>query len=158
MFSVQSWPATIGSDLPLVLTPTTLGRWEETIAHDRYARPTLEQENATLNNRLLEYIVEPENSPTQRLSRLEVQEPSQGFRLRLCHVIIAIGLLTLLVSLTIALWWSLTKNDVSGGFTMAAYIVAIVGLPLGSIQIRHNRRCKCWRNRRERRTSESDSD
>ena len=50
--------------------------------------------------------------------------------MRLCHVIIAIGLLTLLISLTIALWWSLTKNDVSGGFTMAAYVVAIAGLPL----------------------------
>ena len=156
---MQSWPATFGFDRPLVLTPTTPGRWEETIVDiNRYTRPTVEQENTTLNNRLLEYIVEPENTPTQRFSRLQVQEPSQGFRLRLCHVIIAIGLLTLLISLTIALWWSLTKNDVSGGFTMAAYIVAIAGLPLGSIQIRHNRRCKCWRDKRERRTSESDSD
>jgi hypothetical protein len=27
---------------------------------------------------------------------------------------------------------------------MAAYMVAVSGLPLASIQIRHNKSCRCW--------------
>lgn len=61
-----------------------------------------------------------------------------------CHIMICMGLMTFLGSFSLALWWSFTRNDVSGGFTMAAYMVAVGGLPLASIQMRHNQKCRCW--------------
>ncbi|KAH6682864.1 hypothetical protein B0J14DRAFT_556139 [Halenospora varia] len=61
-----------------------------------------------------------------------------------CYTLILIDALAILSSLTLALWWSITRNDVSGGFTMAAYIVAVFGVPLGCLQIMHNKRCRCW--------------
>ena len=82
-------------------------------------------------------------------SHLDVQQEDDSFRWRFCHVVIGTGLLIFVGSLTLALWWSLTRNDVSGGFTMAAYIVAVGGLPLASIQMRHSQRCNCWKNRKE---------
>jgi len=63
---------------------------------------------------------------------------------RLCYILIGISVFAIASSLTLALWWSITKNDVSSGFTIAAYVVAVFGLPVASVQVRHNRTCKCW--------------
>lgn len=99
-----------------------------------------------------ENIVETQPPCLSRIgshSQLDVQQEDDNFRWRFCHIVICIGLLTFLGSLTLALWWSLARNDVSGGFTMAAYIVAVGGLPLASIQMRHNQRCNCWKKGKE---------
>lgn len=92
---------------------------------------------------------DPVASSISELHEQEEPEKRGSFRFRVCHVVICIGILTFVGSLTLALWWSMVKNDVSGGFTMAAYVVAVGGLPLASIQIRHNQRCRCWKNSRE---------
>jgi hypothetical protein len=101
------------------------------------------------------------NPAVNSISELDEQEEPEkrgSFRFRVCHVVICIGVLTFIGSLTLALWWSMAKNDVSGGFTMAAYVVAVGGLPLASIQIRHNQRCRCWKNRAEAGRSMLDTD
>jgi hypothetical protein len=41
---------------------------------------------------------------------------------------------------------------VSGGFTMATYVVAVGGLPLASM--RHSQICNFWRNKADIRSSE----
>ncbi|KAK3720374.1 hypothetical protein LTR37_003785 [Vermiconidia calcicola] len=70
---------------------------------------------------------------------------SEG-RWRTCIILIVLCAATILFSLTIALWWTLTHhNDVSGGFTMGGYIVAVSGLPLYVMQNRHSKDCRCWR-------------
>ncbi|KAK3696566.1 hypothetical protein LTR37_017908 [Vermiconidia calcicola] len=70
---------------------------------------------------------------------------SEG-RWRTCIILILLCAATILFSLTIALWWTLTHHsDVSGGFTMGGYIVAVSGLPLYVIQNRHSKDCRCWR-------------
>lgn len=93
------------------------------------------------------------DSQSTRLSNLqeETEEIEEApklhvyIRWRFCYVIMLIGFLTFIGSLELALWWSFTRNDVSGGFTMAAYVVAVGGLPLASLQMRHNHRCQCWK-------------
>jgi hypothetical protein len=44
---------------------------------------------------------------------------------------IAIYVAATLLSLTRALWWSIAHNDISGGFTMGAYVWGIVIFPTG---------------------------
>ena len=57
-------------------------------------------------------------------------EAAKTLRWRFCYIMICIGLLTFGGSLALALWWSFTRNDVSGGFTMAVYVVAVAfGFP-----------------------------
>ena len=97
-------------------------------------------------------------SAPARLPSVEQSLPSnESDRWPFCYIVICMGLLTFLGSFTLALWWSFTRNDVSGGFTMAAYIVAIGGLPLASMQMRHNHRCHCWKNKGHTRPSELES-
>ena len=100
---------------------------------------------------------QPESPHVSSVSILTSHKPSRCCRWRVCHTIICIGILTFIGSLTLAMWWSMAKDDVSGGFTMAAYIVAVGGLPLASIQMRHNQRCRCWKNTRDESESGLDS-
>lgn len=64
---------------------------------------------------------------------------------RTCFILIGVASGTILASLSIALWWSMTAHDVSGGFTMAGYIVALGGIIMYPIQSAHSRNCTCWR-------------
>ena len=63
---------------------------------------------------------------------------------RLCYILIAVAVFAIVFSLGLGLWWSITRNDVGAGFTIAAYVVAVAALPVASIQIRHNKSCRCW--------------
>ena len=82
------------------------------------------------------------NGPRDR--QVTVQHaPSQP--LRTCFILIALCFATVTLSLSIALWWSFYANDVSGGFTMAGYIVALGGIIMFPIQSAHSKSCTCWR-------------
>ena len=62
-----------------------------------------------------------------------------------CVILIVLCATTVLTSLSLALWWSMMHRDVSGGFTMGGYIVAVGGVILYPIQARHSKTCQCWR-------------
>jgi hypothetical protein len=46
-------------------------------------------------------------------------------------------------SLVLGLCWSFLQNDVSGGFTMSAYVIGVGGVILTPMQFRHFKNCKC---------------
>ena len=47
------------------------------------------------------------------------------------------------VSLALSLWWSIWKSDVSAGFTLGAYVLAVGTAITMPLQSRHNKRCRC---------------
>ncbi len=109
--------------------------------------------------------------PTQMLSPQERQKIQQGHELLLiavsegsphdpekaqqaqrqqgirpCHIIILLGLLTIVGSLVPALWRSTARNDISGGFSIAQYILAVGVFVIGGMLVIHSRTCTCWSN------------
>jgi hypothetical protein len=90
------------------------------------------------------------NPPTYH-SNIPLPTPGlqlQVARLRLfrtCLIMIYLAAITIISSLVIALWWSITRKDPSGGFTMAGYIIAVGGIVMFPIQSHHSKSCRCWR-------------
>lgn len=91
----------------------------------------------------------PESFRNEGVCQMGTDQEAKTLRWRFCYIVICIGLLKFGGSLALALWRSFTRNDVSGGFTMAAYVVAVDGLPWASLQMRHSQRCNCWRKTQE---------
>lgn len=71
-------------------------------------------------------------------------------RIRMCTVFLLLSLLAFILSLAVAMWWTSTRNDISGGFTVGSYVVGVVGLPLGLAGLGHYRVCRCWKTKRRR--------
>jgi hypothetical protein len=71
--------------------------------------------------------------------------------IRVCIVLISalLGMFTL--SLTLALWYSISYNDYSSGFTIGSYIVGAAMMVLGGAGWAHRPACKCWESKTERR-------
>ncbi|KAK9417784.1 hypothetical protein SUNI508_01541 [Seiridium unicorne] len=61
-----------------------------------------------------------------------------------CFYILAATLVATLGSLLLAIWWSVSRGDVSGGFAMGAYVATVAGLPIAAGGLFHLPRCKCW--------------
>jgi hypothetical protein len=60
-------------------------------------------------------------------------------------IILIIGSVTLgILSLILAIWWSISHDDLSGGFTLGGYIVSVSAVLIGAIGIFHRRKCHCW--------------
>ncbi|KAK9782098.1 hypothetical protein SCARD494_13888 [Seiridium cardinale] len=49
-----------------------------------------------------------------------------------CFYLLAATLFATLGSLLLAIWWSVSHGDVSGGFTMGAYVATVAGLPIAA--------------------------
>ncbi|KAK6070232.1 hypothetical protein SCUP234_10292 [Seiridium cupressi] len=49
-----------------------------------------------------------------------------------CFYILATTLVVTLGSLLLAIWWSVSHGDVSGGFAMGAYVATVAGLPIAA--------------------------
>jgi ankyrin repeat protein len=47
------------------------------------------------------------------------------------------------ISLSLALWLSFNRNDISGGFTVGGYILAVTLTPIGFTYARHTGNCSC---------------
>ena len=71
---------------------------------------------------------------------------------RTCVILSMVSAGAVLTSLSLALWWSMTRNDVSGGFTIGGYIVAVGCLVLYPIQYQHSKSCRCWHKLQRSRT------
>ena len=65
-------------------------------------------------------------------------------RIRPCHSLIALGALTIISSLSFALWRTISSHDMSGGFSLAQYILGVGVFVVGSVTVIHSRNCRCW--------------
>ena len=64
--------------------------------------------------------------------------------IRTCHIMIFLGFLTILGSLVPALWCSVARNDIQGGFSLAQYILGVGVFVIGFMLAIHSRTCTCW--------------
>lgn len=64
---------------------------------------------------------------------------------RLCYYLVATTLLGVLASFGFALWWARSRGDVSAGFTIAGYLVAVDALVVAVVGIVHRPGCRCWK-------------
>lgn len=64
--------------------------------------------------------------------------------IRACHVFIFLGFLTIVGSLVPAIWRSVARNDTSGGFSLAQYILGVGVVVIGCMVAVHSKRCTCW--------------
>lgn len=58
-------------------------------------------------------------------------EQAQNKRSYTCYILVTFFFTAFCPSLALALWWSTVHGDVSGGFTLGAYIIAAAALPSG---------------------------
>ena len=89
------------------------------------------------------------NSNTPRRSLLTKVPSRLSYRgawrnIPTCYTLIAFGLLTIIGSLVPAVWRSIHSNDISGGFTLAQYILGVGVFVIGCLVAIHSRKCKCW--------------
>ena len=67
--------------------------------------------------------------------------------MRPCIVLSVSAFLAFVLSLSVALWWSTFHNDVSGGFAIGSYIIAVAAIPIAIAGYTHSRSCQCWLDR-----------
>ena len=78
----------------------------------------------------------------QRFLRLRFRLFSET--IKPCHVLIFLGFLTILGSLIPALWRSVARHDIQGGFSLAQYILGVGVFVVGCMVAIHSRACTCW--------------
>jgi len=61
-----------------------------------------------------------------------------------CYILIVSGILTIAGSLAPALWRSTNRSDVSGGFSLAQYMLGVGVFVIGSVTVIHSKTCTCW--------------
>ena len=76
-------------------------------------------------------------------SSLSTKQPP---RIKPCHILILLGVLTIGSSLGVGLWRSESLNDLSGGFSLAQYILGVGIFIVGSMVALHAKRCTCWQS------------
>ena len=62
-----------------------------------------------------------------------------------CYLLIFLGFLTIVGSLVPGLWRASSRNDLSGGFSLAQYILGVGIFVVGSMVAIHSKSCKCWK-------------
>jgi hypothetical protein len=61
-----------------------------------------------------------------------------------CVALIILSLMIIMISLILAIWWSVTRNDIQGGCTLGGYMVSISAIIVGIAGLLHRPKCKCW--------------
>ena len=62
-----------------------------------------------------------------------------------CYILIFLGVATVIGSLLPGLWRASSRNDLSGGFTLAQYILGVGIFVVGSMVAIHSKTCECWK-------------
>ena len=62
-----------------------------------------------------------------------------------CYLLIFLGFLTIIGSLVPGLWRAYSRNDLSGGFSLAQYILGVGIFVVGSMVAIHSKNCECWK-------------
>ena len=66
--------------------------------------------------------------------------------IKICHQLILLGFLTIAGSLGVGVWRSVSLDDLSGGFSLAQYILGVGIFVVGGIIALHAKRCTCWQS------------
>ncbi|KAI1481165.1 hypothetical protein F4774DRAFT_59704 [Daldinia eschscholtzii] len=61
-----------------------------------------------------------------------------------CFYLIGSAIALLLASLGLSIWWSINNGDVSGGFGMGSYMLAISSVIIAVATYMHRSDCRCW--------------
>ncbi|KAI0885759.1 uncharacterized protein GGS22DRAFT_134205 [Annulohypoxylon maeteangense] len=61
-----------------------------------------------------------------------------------CFYLSAAAIALLIASLGISLWWSVNHDDVSGGFGMGSYMLAVSSVIIAISTYMHRQDCRCW--------------
>ncbi|KAI3327682.1 hypothetical protein HD806DRAFT_483628 [Xylariaceae sp. AK1471] len=64
---------------------------------------------------------------------------------KVCYYLIATVALGVMASFGLALWFASTRGDVSAGFTLGGYVIAVDALVAAVVGIIHSPRCQCWK-------------
>lgn len=87
----------------------------------------------------------PYDTTLPQSTTLVVSQPKHRDKvIRPCYILIALGICTILGSLIAALWRSIDHDDISGGFSLAQYILGIGVFVVGSVVVVHSKTCTCW--------------
>ncbi|KAI0097871.1 hypothetical protein GGR51DRAFT_540015 [Nemania sp. FL0031] len=63
---------------------------------------------------------------------------------RVCYYLIGIVIFGVIASFGVALWWAQVQGDVSDGFTIGGYIIAVDALVVAVVSLVHRPTCRCW--------------
>lgn len=66
-----------------------------------------------------------------------------------CYLLIFLGFITVIGSLVPGLWRARSRNDLSGGFSLAQYILGVGIFIVGSMVAIHSKSCECWKTHSE---------
>ncbi|KAI2642024.1 hypothetical protein GGS21DRAFT_486882 [Xylaria nigripes] len=91
----------------------------------------------------------PHSASDSILGRSDDEKLKTPTHRRICYYLIATVVVGVAASLGIALWWGLSRGDVSAGFTMGSYVVALVALVVAVFGAVHWPRCRCWSRKSE---------
>ncbi|KAI0454470.1 hypothetical protein F5B21DRAFT_238354 [Xylaria acuta] len=64
---------------------------------------------------------------------------------RICYYLIATVAFGVLASFGLALWWAQSQGDVSAGFTIGGYVIAVDALVVAVVGVVHRSGCRCWK-------------
>ena len=64
--------------------------------------------------------------------------------IQICTMLIIGSVMLGILSLILAIWWSISHDDLSGGFTLGGYVVSVSAVLIGAMGIFHRRKCYCW--------------
>ncbi|KAI0438893.1 hypothetical protein F4803DRAFT_533357 [Xylaria telfairii] len=64
---------------------------------------------------------------------------------RVCYYLIATVVFGVLASFGLALWWAQSQGDVSAGFTIGGYVIAVDALIVAVVSVVHKPGCRCWK-------------
>ena len=67
-----------------------------------------------------------------------------ALKIRACYIFILLGVFTIVGSLASALWRSIDRDDMSGGFSLAQYILGVGVFVIGCMVAIHSKTCTCW--------------
>ena len=85
---------------------------------------------------------------TQHSSNLQHSSTAKIRRIaksiRPCYILMFLGFLTILGSLIPAIWRSVARDDISGGFSLAQYILGVGVFVIGCMVAVHSKSCTCW--------------
>ena len=116
--------------------------------HVERGKYTNEEVERSLASRSDSSTLVPSSSPTDSMPRtfneIQITPMRYPLGLRPCYILIFMGFLSIAGSLAPALWRANTQGDLSGGFTLAQYILGVGIFAVGSMVAIHSRTCVCW--------------
>ena len=150
-------PATTASRATQTLPSTSNGAWSRFLnfsspiklqrsQNDDRNLPLQDLENHSGQSRVSLDSTSPSSSTANVSSNLTtsraVNISCKG--IRPCYILIILGILTIIISLAPAIWRSTTSKDLSGGFSLAQYILGVGVFVVGSATVIHSKTCTCW--------------